>query len=300
MNADREPTPPCHSCGHSDKHYSLENRILNVIEEATIELSPLEVSEKLVEKYPDFKANRSSVRKILRRLLEIGKVLQPYPGAYCNKITHGMRFVPLTVHNIGLRVSLVEDIESWVKDEFVGDVKVHVCFGKERRKVSGYIANDYGMTKDACLFAIHRWLDIAEKQLGHSLPEPLEVTSFEQNRDYAGLRLEGGLKCVTKKGLDEMIERVYQKEEGLIRAEHKVTKEMSFGQFEMLLNGGATGYNQTQAQFALMQQVGRLTDALKFTNHRLLAIEEQNKAMMQWIVNQNDQVEKQKKLGKPS
>ena len=59
---------------------------------------------------------------------------------------------------------------------------------------------------------------------------------------------------------------------------------MTFTQFESLLNSGVSGYNQTQAQFALMQQVGQLTNALKFTNSRLLEIEKQNSAMMRWIM----------------
>ena len=103
-----------------------------------------------------------------------------------------MRFVPLTVHNVALRVCLSEDVVSWSTDDFIGDVKVYVCFGSERRKISGYISNDRGMGKDAVLFAVHRWFDIAEKRLGRPLPEPLELTSFEQNRDYNGLRLDGG------------------------------------------------------------------------------------------------------------
>ena len=273
----------CHSSGHSDAKLSLDKRILIVIEEAELELTPLGIGQNLHEKYPDYPINQASIRKYCRRLLQMNKLLQPYPGAYCNKITYGMRFVPLTVHNIGLRVSLSEDIESWVCDEFVGDVKVHVCFGSERRKVSGYIANDRGMGKDACLLAVHRWFDVAEKHLGRALPEPLEVTSFEQNRDFNGLRIDG-VQCVTKKGLDGIIERVYQKEEGLVRAEHKVSKSMTFTEFESLLNGGVPGYNQTQAQFALMQQVGQLTEALKFTNSRLLDIEKQNHAMMKYIM----------------
>jgi hypothetical protein len=280
------PKTSCHRCGHSDGHISLENRILTVIDKSQIELSPQGIAQELHEKYPDFAINRASVRKFCRRLLEQNKILQPYPGYYCNKITHGMRFVPLTIHNISLRVNLCEDVGSWVLDEFVGDVKVHVCFGSERRKVSGYISNDRGMGKDACLLAVHRWFDIAEKHLGRSLPEPLEMTTFEENHDFKGFRLDG-VQCVTKKGLDGMIERFYQKEEDMVRAEHKVTKSMTFTEFESLLQGGATGYNQTQAQFAMMQQVGQLTEALKFTNSRLMKIEEQNQALMKWIIEHN-------------
>jgi hypothetical protein len=257
-----------------------------VIDESQLELSPVGIAQKLHEKYPDFSINHGSIRKLVRRLLEKNQILQPYPGSYCNKVTYGMRFVPLMVHNVSLRVSLCEDVLSWVVDEFVGDVKVHVCFGSERRKVSGYIACDRGMGKDACLFAVHRWFDVAEKHLGRPLPEPLELTSFEQNQDYRGIRLDG-VQCVTKKGLDNMIERVYQKEENLVRKEHKVSKSMSFTEFESLLQGGVSGYNQTQAQFALMQQVGALTEALKFTNNRLLEIEKSSNALMKWIIDHN-------------
>jgi hypothetical protein len=285
--------PPCHRSGHSDgpthKCWSLENRILTVIDESELELSPIGIADKLREKYPDFPINHGSIRKFLRRLLEKGKLLQPYLGSYCNKITYGMRFVPLSIHNVSLRVCLSEDVVSWVCDEVVGGVKVHVCFGSERRKVSGYIANDSGMSKDTCLFAVHRWFDVAEKHLGRALPEPLELTTFEENRDFKGLRIDG-VQCVTKKGLDGMIERFYQKEEGLVRAEHKVTKSMTITEFESLLQGGVTGYNQVQAQFALMQQVGQLTEALKFTNSRLLEIERQNQAFMKWIIDHNGKV----------
>jgi hypothetical protein len=277
-----------HSSGHSDKPLSLETRILNVITESEIELSPIGIAEKLHTKYPSFEINHGSIRKFCRRLLEKGNLLQPYPGAYCNKITYAMRFVPLTIHNIAWSVIVSDDVKSWVSDEVVGDVKIHVCFGSERRKISGYVANDFGMGKDTCLFAVHRMFDIAVGHLGHALPEPLKLTTFEQNRDFAGVKLEGGFKCVTRSGLDGMIERVYQKEEGLVRAEHKVTKEMSFTEFDALLKGGVSGYNQTQAQFALMQQVGQLTEALKFTNSRLLEIEKQNQAMMKWIMSHGE------------
>ena len=272
-----------YSSSYSNQHNSLENRILNVIKESELELTPIGVAQKLHEKYPNYPINQGSVRNFLRRLLQKGKLLQPYKGAYCNKITYGMIFVPLKVHNVSLRVNLSEDVESWVCDELVGDVKVHVCFGSQRRKISGYVSNDRGMSKDAILFAVHRWFDIAEKRLGRSLPESLEVTSFEQNRDFAGLRIDG-VQCVTKKSLDGMIERVYQKEENLVRAEHKVSKSMTLTEFEMLMNGGIPGYNQTQTQFALIQQVGQLTEALKFTNSRLFEIEKQNSAMMKWIM----------------
>jgi hypothetical protein len=100
------------------------------------------------------------------------------------------------------------------------------------------------MGKSACLFAVHRWIDIAEERLGHSLPDTFSITSFEQNRDYVGFRLDGNLSCVTKEGLFGVIERVYQKEENVVRVEHKVSNAMVFSEFESLLQGHSMGIRE--------------------------------------------------------
>lgn len=251
-------TTNCNSCCNSYSGFSLQVRILKVIDQSEIPLSPIEISKKAY-------GNPSSTRCFLRRLLVQGKIVQPYPGAYCNKITHGVMFNPLKVHNIGLRSSVGEDLEHWEKTEVVGEVKVHVCFGKQRRKISGWISCDAGMSKDACLLAVNRWCDLVEARLGHSLVD-LEITSFEQNKDYVGFRLDGAVKCVTKTGLFDVIERVYQKEENVVRCEHKVTHSMSFTEWESLLQGGVPGYNTTQAIFALTQKLDQLIEAQKFAN----------------------------------
>ena len=66
-----------------------------------------------------------------------------------------------------LRSFVCQDVKSWEKDEFIGGVKIHVCFGAERRKISGYIACDVGgMSHDACLLALNRWFDIVQDHLG--------------------------------------------------------------------------------------------------------------------------------------
>jgi hypothetical protein len=258
----------CNSSNNRLQHdrLSSEDKILVVINENERELSPIEIFDKLREKYPEWVVKPPTIRCLLRRLNMKGKVVQPYPGTYCNKITYGVRFVPLLVHNIALTVLLIEDITHWENVETVGGVKVEVIFGAERRKISGKISCDAGMSKSACLFAVHRWIDIAEDRLGHSLPETLSITSFEQNRDFVGCRLDGNFRCVTKEGLFGVIERVYQKEENVVRVEHKVSKSMSFSEFESLLQGGVTGYNATQLTFNMLQRVDRLTDVVRFQN----------------------------------
>lgn len=269
----------CNSCCNSYYGLSLRDQILKAIDESERALSPLEISDKL-------HAKPSSTRVILRRLLAQGKIVQPYPGAYCNKITHGVMFNPLRVHNIGLRCCVGEDLEHWEKTEVVGAVKVHVCFGSQRRKISGWISCDAGMSKDACLLAVHRWLDLVEGKLGHSVAD-LEITSFEQNKDYVGFRLDG-VQCVTRAGLFDVIERIYQKEENVIRHEHKVSHSMSLTEFESLLQGGVTGYNATQAAFVLSQKVDQLVAVLKHQNEKTAGIYRLLDALLKHVYSEND------------
>ena len=218
------------------------------------------------------------MRVVCRKLLEKGLVMQPYPGSYCNKITYGVRFVPLSVHNISLRSFVCQDVKHWEKDEFVGGVKIHVCFGSERRKISGYIACDVGgMSHDACLLALNRWFDVANDRLGFQLND-LEILTFECNKDYHGIRLDG-VQCVTRTDLYGMVERVYQKEEALVRKERKITKPMSVTKFEEAISKGFSDCEKSQHHFELREEVKRNTDALKFTNSRLLQLERLNEAM---------------------
>jgi len=249
--------------------FSVEERILRLIDESEIELAPYEIARKV-------HAKRSTVRVILRKLLDRGLILQPYPGAYCNKITYGMRFVPLCVHNVSLRF-FAGTVSHWEKDEVVGGVKIHVCFGQERRKVSGYIACDAGMSHDACLLALDRWFDIVEDRLGRSVVD-LELLTFECNKDYYGVRLDG-VQCVTKKDLYGMVERVYQKEENLVRKEWKVSQPMSVNAFEATLKKGISEHDRVQAAFELREEVKRVSEAVKFANSRLYELEKLSTAM---------------------
>ena len=247
---------------------------MKVIDDSERPLSPIEIAEALEE-------NHSTVRVYCRRLLAKGKVVQPYPSYYCNKITYGVMFNPLMVHNIRLRFSVGSSLEHWEKTEVVGGVKVHVCFGAERRKVSGFIACDAGMSKASCLLALNRWFDLVEDHLGRGV-ENVEVQTVEFNKDYHGLRLDG-VTCMTRKGLFGTLERLYQKEENVVRHEHKISKSMTVYEFESLLHGGVTGYNANQLNFALMQKVDQLTEALKFTNSQVLRLTKLQEAMFNRI-----------------
>ena len=266
----------------ADRCFSVEKRVFHVIDASEIELTPIEIAKKIHAPHKPTRGQCTTVRVILRKLLVKGDVLQPYPGSYCNKITHGVRFVPLCVHNISLRSFVCQDVASWEKDEFVGGVKIHVCFGSERRKISGYIACDVGgMSHDACLFALNRWFDLVQDHLGWQLND-LQILTFECNKDYHGIRIDG-VQCVTKTDLEGMVDRVYQKEESLVRKERKVTRPMSVTKFEEAISKGFQDSEKAQNSFELREEVKRVSEALKFNNSRLLGVERMQEAIYNFV-----------------
>ncbi len=163
-------------------------------------------------------------------------------------------------------------MKSWEKDEFVGGVKIHVCFGAERRKISGYIACDVGgMSHDACLLALNRWFDIVQDHLGWQLND-LQILTFECNKDYHGVRIDG-VQCVTRTDLFGMVERVYQKEENLVRKERKTVRPVSVNKFEEAISMGFADSDKAQEHFELKEEVKRVSEALKYSNSRSLSME---------------------------
>jgi hypothetical protein len=181
----------------------------------------------------------------------------------------------------------------------VGGVKIHVCFGSERRKLSGFIACDVGgMSHDACLLALNRWFDVAEKHLGWELND-LELLTFECNKDYYGVRIDG-VSCVTKKDLFGMVERVYQKEENLVRKEWKITEPTSVTAFEAALRKGVENHDRVQASFELKEEVKRVAEAMKFANSRLYQLEKLSEATSKAVCKLVDVVGKVSEAEGPS
>ena len=269
----------------SSRGYSIEARAYHIIDAAEDVLMPCEIARMIhSDKKPKeiTPGQYTTVRVICTKLLAKGLVVQPYPGAYCNKITHAVRFVPLCVHNVTLLSKLCQSVKHWENDEYVGNVKIHVCFGKERKQVSGYIACDVGgMSHDACLLALNRWFGIVEGRLGYCLQD-LVLQTVEFNKDYHGRRIDG-FQCVTKSDLYGIIDRTYQKEENVIRRERKVTQPMSINKFESEIRKGIDEIGKSQGEFELKQEVKRTSDALKYTNSRLLGLENLAEAMYKVI-----------------
>lgn len=263
----------------SSRGYSIEAKAYHIIDASEVELTPAEITRKIHDDGSDNwnpkmirPGQYTTVRVVCARLLQKGLVIQPYPGAYCNKITYGVRFVPLAVHNVRLHSNLCQNVKHWEIDEVVGGVKISVVFGKERRKVSGFISCDIGgMSHDACLLAVNRWFDIVEHHLGWELTD-LVLTTFELNKDSAGVRIDG-VQCITKRDLYGMIERTYQKEESLVRKEWKVSKPMSINKFEEALQKGLASMDSAQSVSELKKEVRVVGEAMKFNNSRMLGLE---------------------------
>jgi len=125
--------------------------------------------------------------------------------------------------------------------------------------------------------ALNRWFDIVEAKLGRPVVD-LELLTFECNKDYYGVRIDG-VQCVTKKDLYGMVERVYQKEENLVRKEWKVSQPMSVNAFEAAIKKGIGEHDRVQASFELKEEVKRVSEAVKFANSRLYELEKLNTAM---------------------
>jgi hypothetical protein len=297
-NTANTPTNRCCNSWHSSKPKGIEALTYQIIDASEIELKPCEIARKIHAPRKPTPGQYSTVRFFCSKLLQKGSIIQPYPGAYCNKITYGVRFVPLSVHNISLRSFVCQDVKHWEKDEFVGGVKIHICFGSERRKISGYLACDVGgMSHDACLLALNRWFDLVNDHLGFQLND-LEILTFECNKDYHGIRLDG-VQCITKIDLYGMVERVYQKEEALVRKEHKITKPMSVNRFEQAISKGFADTERSQHAFELREEVKRNTEALKYANSRLLQLERLNEAMFGALTKLNDVLGKLGDVGRP-
>ena len=281
----------------SSRGYSIEAKAYHIIDASEVELTPAEITRKIHDDGSDNwnpktirPGQYTTVRVVCARLLQKGLVIQPYPGAYCNKITYGVRFVPLAVHNVRLHSNICQNVKHWEIDEVVGGVKISVCFGKERRKVSGFISCDIGgMSHDACLLAVNRWFDIVEHHLGWELTD-LVLTTFELNKDSAGVRIDG-VQCITKRDLYGMIERTYQKEESLVRKEWKVSKPMSINKFEEALQKGLASMDSAQTVSELKKEVRVVGEAMKFNNSRMLGLERLAEAQFKSKILEVDKVQ---------
>lgn len=238
---------------------SKRHKIVELVNSSEIELTPIQIANKL-------DINHSTVKNYLRRLLKEGRIIQPYPGAYASKITYGMMIAPLRCHNLIVQVEAPWLGFSDDVTEFTGSVKVRVQFGVQRRRVTGRISCDAGMDRNSVFFALHRFYDIFEERTGHSV-ENVTVKTFELNRDVGGVRLDL-VKCYTRKAFDDVLERVYQKGD-VVRGEYKISRDMRVDEFQSLIMGGLSSYQSTQTSYLIIEEVKKMTEAIKFQNEKI-------------------------------
>jgi hypothetical protein len=254
-----------------------EQKILSVVSKASESITPKEICDQLNMK-------SGTVKPVLRVMLHKGVLLQPFKGAYCDRITYDVRWHPLLVHNVRLHFRVVERLVHWECLENVGGVDVFVCFGSERNTVSGRLSYDRGMNRPACMLAIDRWISIAEKRLGHEIGD-LVLTTCEVNKDYAGLKIDGGVHCATKKVLKDVLERIYEKEEG-VRHEYRLMKNMTLTQFDQIFDKGLDQILGVANNLDNQKELSELRQAQVFMNRRMLETQCSVQAIEKKIVNQ--------------
>jgi len=250
--------------------------VLATVEDATEPLTPKQIYEIISKKWH---ITPSTVRKYLRRLHRENRVVQPYPGYYCSRITYSVIVGPLVVHDVHWKIgaNFLGGLGKFGDvTELTGGVKIFVQYGRQRRFISGFVSNDVpGMSKDTLLFALNRVLDIIERDTGKVVDEEIILTTFETNKDYPGKRLDGRIASLTKRQLFDVIERVYQKDEDTVRTERKVSQDLTVEAAVDLLKGNLPDSNTAQGLKVLGNQVKGLGVSQKFGNRELVDIKSQ-------------------------
>lgn len=254
--------------------------VLATVEDSSVSLSPKQIHEILSK---NWHITPSTVRKYVRRLLRENRIVQPHPGYYCSRITFNVIVGELRVHNIRfcVRANFLRRFEKICDvEEFIGDVRVFIQFGKQRRKLSGQVSvkkgsRSRGLVKDTLLFALNRVLDLMEHYTGYTLVDGFGLTSFETNRDYPGKRLDGKIACLTKKQLFDVIERVYQKDDDIVRVERKVSQDLTVEAAVSLLRGNLPDSNVAQGLMVLTKRVDGINNRVGFGNRELVDVRSQ-------------------------
>jgi len=240
--------------------------IKNFVLKQPIPVSPKTVAQKTL-------LNHNTCKNYCLKLAGKGKIVRLYTGAYCSPkvaCTHTLQLPPLRTQNV-----LITSVVPWCNftdkiTEICGSVKIAVTFGIFRHKVSCQISCKEGMDHNTANFALSRAFDIVKERSGHSLDE-VTLKTYELNRDFHGVRLNG-CKCYTRKGLFDIIEKIYQKDDSTVRVEHKISRDMKPDEFLSLLHGGMSQFEAVQGIYFIGRKIDGLIDAMKYWNSQLLTL----------------------------
>jgi hypothetical protein len=88
--SDNTCNTPSNTCLNSlaDRCRGIEARAYHIIDASEVELKPCEIARIIHSPRKPTHGQYTTVRGVCAKLLQKGLVLQPYPGAYCNKITY--------------------------------------------------------------------------------------------------------------------------------------------------------------------------------------------------------------------
>lgn len=243
--------------GHSYYKSSLSGtskRILDVVEQSSIPITPLEISQIT-------KIKSSAVRKTLERLVRKRFIQKISYGLYASwkyNVTlessmgkGGCDWGP-RLHCLRLRVCGLGD-GPCVRKRDLGVVRVTV---QRFKNGSGVVfvecVGDYSLDYVAFRLLLDglrpdlEWLGVQDWK-------KMMVSSFEFNNDWQGVRLDG-VKAVTMKAFDGSFRRVYNKRFGL-RDEVKVVGARRVEDVLLLMQGGVSAYSLQQFLFQTLQQL---------------------------------------------
>jgi hypothetical protein len=218
----------------------------------------------------------SSVRTALFRLFREGKIIRVHRGFYkwAGNIseTEGGVGGPLPkIHNIVITCRIPKAIDAQKISQFhdyilsIGDVKLTFSYGIKRRKITVRLSCDKGLDFRGFKLAMELIKTYILILYGFKPgDDDLHVVSCEINEDYHGLRVEGW-KCLTVAGLGGALERIYRKENNLVRSEVRV-KYTSPEAIYALLKGGVQSYNVIQELHILAEKVEDLGRSMKYHN----------------------------------
>jgi len=242
--------------GHSLQSMSLcetARRILKMVEESPIPITPLELSQCTKIKGP-------TVRKSLQRLVSKRFIQKIGYGLYANwkysvtldtSMGKGECGSP-RLHCLRLQVGgLAGGCCEWKRD--FGVIRVTI---QRFRNGSGLVFIDcvgnYSLDYGAFLILLNG-LRPDFKRLGVQDWRIMRVSSFEFNHDWLGVRLDG-VKAITAKAFDGSFRRMYNKKFGL-RDEVKAAGSRRIEDVVALMMGGVSAYTTHQYLFRTLQQL---------------------------------------------
>jgi hypothetical protein len=231
----------------------IAKRIMGVIEQSPIPITPLEISQKT-------RIKRSTVRKCLARLARKGFIRKFCHGHYmslrssvtlASSMVGGVCDVLPRVHCLRFRVSDVAGKpSSWEVDLDV----VRICF-RRFKNGSAQVFVDCQESYSLDYLGFRLLVEVVVGQLGVDDWNKIAVSSLEINNDFEGERLDG-VQAVTLKSFDGTFRRIYNRRLGL-RDEVRVVGTRKLEDVIPLLRGGISSYNILQLLYMNFHEIQR-------------------------------------------